>query len=117
MNARDPHGKPFSFGADPRAQPPRRRDVPGWLKLTVAACVAAAAGLGYLYFVDPRLGRELLGDTPIAPPPTVTTAYKWRDGNGNWQLTDRPPPAGTAYETIEASSDANIVPSLRSGQD
>ena len=117
MTARDPHGKPFSFGAVPGAASPRRRSVPGWVKLTLAASVVSAAAIGYLYFVDPGLGRELLGDPPIAPPPAVTTAYKWRDERGNWQLTDRPPPEGTPYETIEASSDANIMPSLKSGQD
>jgi hypothetical protein len=91
--------------------------MPGWLKFAVVLSILAAAGIGSLYVVDPDLGRELLGDTPIAPAPSVTTAYKWRDSKGNWQLTDRPPPQGTPYETLEANSDANILPSLNREKD
>lgn len=84
----------------------------GWLKLVVAVLVIAALAAGYLFLVDRELGRELLGDTPLAPGPSVTTAYKWRDADGNWQLSDRPPPPGTAYETLEADPNANIVPGV-----
>ena len=87
--------------------------MPGWMKLVVALLVLAGAGTAYLHLVDPELGRELLGNTPIAPTPSVTKAYKWRDAQGNWQLTDQPPPEGTPFETLETSSDANIVPSLK----
>lgn len=86
--------------------------MPGWLKFALLLAVAAAGGLGYVYFVDPELGREVLRGTPMAPPPAVTTAYKWRDASGNWQLTDRPPAPDIAYETLEAPHDANIMPSL-----
>lgn len=85
----------------------------GWLKLVIVLLVLAGAGMGYLHLVNPELGRELLGDTPMAPAASVITAYKWRDAQGNWQLTDRPPPDGTPYETVEADSSANIMPSLQ----
>lgn len=84
----------------------------GWLKLILALCVVAVAGAAYLYVIDPQLGRQLLGGTPLAPPATVTTAYKWRDAQGNWQLTDNPPPAGTDYKTLKTRSDDNIVPAF-----
>ena len=43
----------------------------------------------------------------------VTTIYKWRDAQGNWQITDRPPPEGAPYEILKYRSDANILPSPR----
>ena len=87
------------------------------MKVLIILVVLLAGTAGYLWFVDPKLGRELLGDTPIAPPSTVTTAYKWRDAQGNWQLTDEPPPEGTPYETIQADPGANVLPSLQRGKD
>ena len=87
------------------------------MKVLVILIVVLAGGAGYLWFVDPQLGRELLGNTPIAPPSAVTTAYKWRDAQGNWQLTDQPPPEGTPYETIQADPSANVLPSLQRSKD
>ncbi len=114
MSGDDRGQAPFSFGGDPQgAARAGTRTMPGWLKLVLVVVVLAGGAGGYLYFVDPRLGRELLGGTPMAPPPAVTTAYKWRDAKGNWHLTDRPPPQGTPYETVEAHGDANIMPSQR----
>jgi len=91
--------------------------VPSWLKLLLVAGVVLGSAAGYLYVINPQLGRKLLADTPMAPPPSVTIAYKWRDKKGNWQLTDQPPPEGTPYEKLEAHSEANIMPSLKSAQD
>ena len=86
--------------------------MPGWLKVLLALCAIAAAGAGYLYVLDPQLGRQLLGGTALEPAATVTTAYKWRDAKGNWQLTQEPPPEGTPYEVLETRSGDNIVPGL-----
>lgn len=93
--------------------------MPGWLKFALTFCVVAVLAGGYLYLVDPQLGRQLLGGTPfasMAPPATVTTAYKWRDKKGNWQLTDEPPPAGIRYERLETRSGDNIVPAFPTGK-
>ncbi len=89
--------------------------MPGWIKFVLALCVVVASAGGYLYVVNPQLGRELLGGTPfasMAPPVTVTTAYKWRDKSGNWQLTDEPPSGGISYERLETRSGDNIVPAF-----
>ena len=115
--SRNDDRQPFSFGVEPDAGAPRRRRaVPGWLKLSALIAAVAAAAAGYLYLVDPELGRRLLRGTPaasLAPPPAVTTVYKWRDATGSWQLTDRPPPAGTPYETVQARGARNVIPSER----
>ena len=83
-----------------------------WLKVLLTLCAIAAAGAGYLYVFDPQLGRQLLDGTALEPAATVTTAFKWRDTKGNWQLTQEPPPEGTSYEVLEARSNDNIVPGL-----
>ena len=41
---------------------------------------------------------------------TTTRAYKWRDADGGWQITDTPPSGDTPYETIEVRSDTNVLP-------
>ena len=97
--SRNDDRQPFSFGVEPDAGAPRRRRaVPGWLKQSALLRGTPAASL--------------------APPPAVTTVYKWRDATGSWQLTDRPPPAGTPYETVQARGARNVIPSERvTGQD
>ena len=88
-----------------------------WLKLLLALCVLVGAGGGYLYLFKPQLARQLLSDTPLALPGTSTTAYKWRDAKGNWQLTDQPPAAGIGYETLETRDGDNIVPAFAPKKD
>ena len=91
--------------------------MPGWLKLLLALCVVAGAGAAYLHVFDPQLGRELLRGTALAPPATVTRAYKWRDANGNWQLTQDAPPEGTRYEVLTTRSGDNILPAVPANKD
>jgi hypothetical protein len=47
--------------------------------------------------------------TPL-PAPERVQAYRWRDADGAWQLSDHPPPAGVDYELIEVDPDANLMP-------
>ena len=81
------------------------------LKVLVIIVVIAGVAGGYLY-LHPELWREWVKGTPLEPLPVVTNVYKWQDTNGQWQITDRPPPTGTKYEILKYSSDANIVPSI-----
>jgi len=39
---------------------------------------------------------------------TPVTSYKWRDSEGNWQLSDKPPQNGR-YETIIVDPNANLL--------
>lgn len=67
-------------------------------------------------FTDPAvlLGklRARLSDAP-APGAQAARIYKWRDAAGRWHYDQSPPPAGTAYEVMEADPDANLLPALR----
>jgi hypothetical protein len=108
---RDDRRQRFTFGADAEEREPWRPTVPGWLKPVLVLALAAGAAAGYLYLVDPDLGRRILADTPIAPPQSLTTVYKWRGADGGWQLTDRPPPGGTPYEVLQTRGARNVISS------
>ena len=71
--------------------------------------VVAAAALAWHFY--PELVRPLVEQTPLKGPlSTSTPVYQWRDAQGNWQVTDEPPPEGTPYEVKRYSLDANILP-------
>ena len=36
--------------------------------------------------------------------------YKWRNADGEWQITDHLPPAGVEYERLEYREDVNVLP-------
>jgi hypothetical protein len=38
-------------------------------------------------------------ETPAEQPPE--TLYKWRDGDGTWHFTNRPPPEGVEYTVVK----------------
>ena len=67
-----------------------------------------AAGV-YVY-LDPGLKSQLLNRTSGLGKPGTVQAYKWRNTQGEWQLTDTLPPEGIAYERLEHRSDENILP-------
>ena len=39
------------------------------------------------------------------------TLYRWQDADGQWQVSDRPPPAGTEYEILQYAPETNVIPS------
>ena len=83
--------------------------------LVVVVLVAVAAGAYYI-FRNPAMVTSLVEGTPLES--TVretlgtTRVYKWRDNDGNWHITDEPPPEGTKFEKLEYQNDANVVPSV-----
>ena len=83
--------------------------------LVVVVLVAVAAGAYYVYR-NPALVIPLFEGTPLES--TVretlgtTRVYKWRDADGNWHITDEPPPEGTKFEKLEYQNDVNVVPSV-----
>jgi len=78
-------------------------------KLLVLVLLAALALAAYVYW-DPELRSRWLRGTPLVEQPRTTPLYRWRDAQGEWQISDRPPPPGTAYDTHEYSRDLNVLP-------
>ena len=50
---------------------------------------------------------QVMNAAPAAP----AEYYRYRDGAGNWQYTDRPP-AGVEYELVEIDTSANTMESM-----
>ena len=107
---RDDKLREFEFGPSHpvSARPVTRRLRPLGVVLLLALVLLGA--VAYVYFVQPEIARPWLQGTPLEPSASVTTVYKWQDAQGNWQLTDRPPPAGIQYRTIEYRGDTNVMP-------
>jgi hypothetical protein len=103
MARRDDRGS-FEFGATGTAS--RRRRNWWWLLIPLLL----AAGGGYVYMFERDRAVEALRGTPLAIEPNVTRAYKWRDRQGGWQLSDQPPAPGIKYEVLEHRSDENVMP-------
>ena len=112
MTQRDSNLGPFDFAGETErgvSSPPRGR---GWAMVLLIA-VLLTAGAAYFWFFDRERANRWLEKAPAITGPSVTTAYKWRDASGSWQITDQPPPGDTPYEKVEVRSDVNIVPSLK----
>jgi hypothetical protein len=76
-----------------------------WLLLILALAAAI-----YLYF-SPETGRQLREQLP-RPDFTHKTdhLYKWRNEQGEWQITDTPPADGVEYEQLNYRDDVNVLP-------
>ena len=72
--------------------------------------VLGAVGAGVYLYLHPDKAGEWLQGTPLAPEPEITRVYQWRDAQGNWRITDEPPPAGIDYELKEYRADVNVLP-------
>jgi hypothetical protein len=80
-------------------------------KLLLSLVLLAALGAGAYRYFYPEEARRLLADTPLEKPSgTTRPLYQWKDNNGQWQVTDAPPPAGTPYEVKRYPIDANVLP-------
>lgn len=110
MTQRDSNLKPFDFatGDEESVTPPRRGS--GWAMVLMLIVVLLGGAAVYLWYFDRERASLWLEKAPLVPGASVTTAYKWRDANGSWQITDQPPAGGIPYETIRVRSDVNILP-------
>jgi hypothetical protein len=70
--------------------------------------VLGAAAVGIYFFMNPSQTEGLLTGTPLAPDSALTRVYKWQDGQGQWHVTDLPPPEGIDYELKEYR--AEVIP-------
>jgi hypothetical protein len=109
VSRRDKEVESFEFGSSVPAAASATVQRRAWPVVITVLVLVAAAG-GYLYLYQPQLLDKWLSKTPIDIGPTTTTVYKWQDARGNWQISDQPPPAPTAYEVLEYRSDTNVMP-------
>lgn len=75
--------------------------------------LAAAGWAWWRYAPDtlPAFVAERIARSPEANPPL----YKWRDANGQWQVTDRPP-TDRPYEEVRVDPRQNVVPTVVPGR-
>ncbi len=82
---------------------------PAGKKLVLLAALAAAALAGYWYF-EPQSRPSWLSDRlPVAPGAEVKL-YRWQNEQGQWQVSDAPPPDGIDYEVVSYRHDTNVMP-------
>ncbi len=112
MTKRGSKPERFDFGPGESESAAKAQDGHGaWFKAILVIALCLGAGAAYVYYFERDLAARWLKNTPFEPKTTVTTIYKWRDAQGSWKVTDRPPPEGTSYEVLKYRSDANILPS------
>ncbi|PZP60861.1 MAG: hypothetical protein DI597_11520 [Pseudoxanthomonas spadix] len=68
----------------------------------VLALLLLGGGLAW-WFGHPARHVSRAEEARGAPPPSL---YRWHDADGVLHITDRPPPAGTAYERIPLDRDS-----------
>ena len=70
---------------------------------------------GYTAYQNPSVRAWFERQTQQVLPASATeqTLYRWRDQHGQWQVSDRPPAAGTKYEIVRYPTNANVIPAER----
>ena len=79
-----------------------------WLLISIVVLGFAA----YFAYQDPDFRAYFNRHTDAIMPDAVTQmeAYRWKDKNGQWQLSDKPPADGTKYEVVKYHKDTNVIP-------
>jgi hypothetical protein len=76
--------------------------------ILILLAMGVAAGV-YLY-THPEDWKRVRRELPFVGSDDVTRAYKWRDAQGRWQVTDEPPAGAQVFEVLEFSDDVNVLP-------
>ncbi len=82
------------------------------MPLLLPAMLALLAGAWAWWYYAPQslppavrerlsVSRESAAHNPVL--------YKWKDAEGRWNVTDRPP-EGRAYEEVRVDPDVNVLP-------
>jgi len=81
-------------------------------KFLLLFVVALIAGGIYVYKTPAyRAWFERQSDEILPTTVTHNKVYRWKDQNGQWQLSDSPPQNGIEYEEVEYHKDTNVIPS------
>jgi hypothetical protein len=62
--------------------------------------LAVLTGVALYIYLDPALNRQVQREFEDL-----------KNASGQWQITDQPPAAGIAYETVQYDRNTNVVPS------
>jgi hypothetical protein len=82
------------------------------MKLKVLIILTVIATVAYYVYQDPKLNQQLFNKIHlIAPELNQSTLYKWKNNQGEWQITDTPPAKGISFTTISTQDQVNVMPS------
>jgi len=70
--------------------------------------VIIAAVIGILAYQDPDLKQWIMKS--VGQTEDKSKVYKWKDSDGNWQVSNTRPPSGIVYTEQEYLHNSNIVP-------
>ena len=90
---------------------------PSLKTLVFALIVLVVAGAAVIYYY-PEKAEPLLARTPLKGLVAISKpAYQWQDEQGQWYVTDKPPPDGIPYEVKQYPLDANVLPPVEQDKD
>lgn len=87
--------------------------------LLVLALLAVGAWAWRRYAPEtlPEVVQQQLKAAPIpALAPVNPALYKWKDAQGRWNITDKPP-EGRPYETVTVDPKTNVLPAGAAPED
>lgn len=80
-------------------------------KLLLIVLAVLIGGAVYIY-LNPELRHQTQQEIDkLTGQDQTRTLYRWRDADGQWQITDFPPREGIPYETLRYDTEANVIPS------
>jgi nitrate reductase cytochrome c-type subunit len=88
------------------------------MKIFIFALIALVAAGAAVFHHYPGKVESILGRTPLKElVETSKPVYQWRDENGQWHVTDKPPAQGIPYEVKQYALDANVLPAFKGEDD
>jgi hypothetical protein len=89
-----------------------RQTRPPWYRHTLWAVVllGALAATAVYFVLHPEQLPEWAARTELGRDLQTTAVYRWRDADGRWHVSDRPPRQDVEYEVERYSRDDNVLP-------
>ena len=88
------------------------------MKIFIFALIVLVAAGAAVFHYYPEQVESILGRTPLKElVETSKPVYQWRDENGQWHVTDKPPAQGIPYEVKQYALDANVLPAFKGEDD
>ena len=82
------------------------------MKTIILILMAVAIAAAVYVYLDPQLSQQVKQKAQQLTPDThqSRTLYKWKDAQGQWQISDRPPTDGIPFETVQYDEAVNVMP-------